>query len=379
MAIADSVFVIKLPIPSLLELSIARFRLEQHISEIKLLLYHLPTRTHSFVWPTNLIEIQTIIKTNLDEWLSGVQQITAVENIDDQESAIFHLQKMKHEQLYYSAVCLLFQPSQSFPSPSQEALKLCYNSCSKRLQIYDAVSSQEMLYYNWRNIHGIFSSGATIVYCAWSSEELQRTVPFSKLLRDLRTCSNHLSIGSQWWPSVRSGKESFEMMIDLIIKHFSDLQLHISDARSSTQKKKQTPNLNTDNSQPPPSYSSVYTLGKNSENQDIAQSGQRHSQPHQFDLIGQDGSFGIRKSITIFSPLIFLEISKPLTKIVNGDQQTLEGMDLSMSADPLQDFDSPTIEVAMENFMADYLHEDWGWDPFSSSTGMFDFQGSGAG
>ena len=32
----------------------------------------------------------------------------------------------------------------------------------------------------------------------------------------------------------------------------------------------------------------------------------------------------------------------------------------------------PTIEAAMENFMAEYLHEDWGWDPFSSSTDVFD-------
>lgn len=49
-----------------------------------------------------------------------------------------------------------------------------------------------------------------------------------------------------------------------------------------------------------------------------------------------------------------------------------------MSADPLQEFDPLTIEAAMENFMAEYLHEDWGWDPFSTSTGVFDYQGNGA-
>lgn len=52
-------------------------------------------------------------------------------------------------------------------------------------------------------------------------------------------------------------------------------------------------------------------------------------------------------------------------------------MDLSISVDTLEDFDPPTIEAAMENFMADYLHEDWGWDPFSNTTGPFDFQGNG--
>jgi hypothetical protein len=223
--LTDNDLEIKAPISQLLALSICRFHLDQHISEIKLLLYHLPTRNHSFVWPTNLSEIQTRIKNELDQWLAGVHRIAPTGNMDDDDKVKLQFEKMRQEQLYHSAITLLFQPSQVFPSPSQEALTLCYQSCSKRLQIYDAVGTRDMLYYNWRNIHGIFSSGATIVYCAWVSREIQRTVPFAKLLRDLRTCSNHLSIGSQWWPSVRNGKESFETMIDLVIKYFSDLQL----------------------------------------------------------------------------------------------------------------------------------------------------------
>lgn len=61
---------------------------------------------------------------------------------------------------------------------------------------------------------------------------------------------------------------------------------------------------------------------------------------------------------------------------MNNAQQSLDNMDLSLSVDPLQDYDPPTIEAAMENFMTDYLHEDWGWDPFSNSTGTFDLQGN---
>lgn len=135
MKMAEGGLVIKLPKSRLFELSISRFRLAQHISEIKLLLYHLPTRTHSFVWPTNLTEIQKSIKFDLDDWLQRVQRIVPSDNMDEEERIIFQFQRLKHEQLYHSAVCLLFQPSQSFPSPSQEALKFCYESCSKRLQI----------------------------------------------------------------------------------------------------------------------------------------------------------------------------------------------------------------------------------------------------
>lgn len=302
MTMAEGDLVIKLPASRLFELSISRFRLEQHISEIKLLLYHLPTRTHSFVWPTNLTEIQTRIKFDLDDWLQGVQQIVASNDMDEEDMTSFQFQKLKHEQLYHSAVCLLFQPSQSFPSPSQEALRICYESCSKRLEIYDAVSNQEMLYYNWRNIHGIFSSGATIVYCAWASRDLQRNIPFAKLLRDLRTCSNHLSIGSQWWPSVRSGKESFEMMIDLIIKYFSDLQVQIQDTRTSSERQRQPTSSQAGTLKPPTSYSSVYAVEKEPAGRGIAHGDEGHPGPDHFDFVNQDPSFGISKFESLVKP-----------------------------------------------------------------------------
>lgn len=215
---------IRLPTPQLLALSILRFHLDRHVSEIKLLLYHLPTRMPSFVWPTNHAEIQTRIKSELDQWLMNVHSISPDAGMYEEEKTKLRFEKIRHEQLYHSVVTLLFQPCQMIPSPTQDALSLCYQSCSKRLELYDACANQDMLYYNWHNINGIFSSGATIVYCAWVSRDLQRTIPFAKLLRDLRICSNHLSVGSQWWPSVRNGKESFEMMIDLIITYFRDQQ-----------------------------------------------------------------------------------------------------------------------------------------------------------
>ncbi|GIJ87074.1 hypothetical protein Asppvi_005976 [Aspergillus pseudoviridinutans] len=355
MSLAGSDLIIKLPMHQVLALSISRFRLDQHISQIKLLLYHLPTRNQSFVWPTNLSEIQTRIKSELDHWLLSVQRIVPADDVTDDEKLDFQIQKMRHEQLYHSAISLLFQPSQMFPSPSQEALRLCYQSCSKRLQIYDAVSNQDMLYYNWRNIHGIFSSGATIVYCAWASRDLQRTLPFAKLLRDLRTCSNHLSIGSQWWPSVRSGKESFEMMIDLIIKYFSDIQLQIQDLPPPPQKQQRPTSSRTESSLLPPSYSSVSGIEEYPSGPETSRGNQEQMRPGQSVFNDQTQLFAT----------------------LNEAQPSFGNMDISTSANSLQEFDMPTIEAAMESFMAEYLHEDWGWDPFSSSTGVFDNQGSG--
>lgn len=198
-----------------LAFAIRRFQLDRYISEIKLLFYHLPAQVNSFIWPTDLENIQKRIRSGLDQWLADSSSMVPRANAE--ESLILHCENLKLELQYHAVVTLLHQPSQVFRSPTQHALSLCYQSSSRRLRIYNYLNSEEQLYYSWRNIHDIFSSGATIIYCFWASRDLQHTIPFSDALRDLRTCSNLLSIGGQWWPSVRKRKESFEKVMDLTI------------------------------------------------------------------------------------------------------------------------------------------------------------------
>ena len=324
--IPNSELPVQLPPPQHLVLTLCRFKLDRYVSEIKLLLYHLPnlpTATRTFVWPTNISEIQCQIKSDLDDWLTDVSNVSPSPNMEEEEKLKLHYEKLRMEQLYHNTVALLFQPSQMFPSPSQDALFLCYHSCSRRLQVYDTLSNQEMLMYNWRNIHGIFSSGATIVYCIWASRHLHNTVPFEKILRDLRTCSNHLSIGSQWWPSVRAGKESFEKMIDLMIKFLSCAQNPV--APSLPPARRDESSNSVENEIPD---TEVLRIG----------SGLEH----------------------------------PIQPLNDGHAH-FDSMDFSPTAfDSLNAFgaDEPSIEAAMETFMADYLHDDWGWDPFSGSIGL---------
>lgn len=211
-----------LPPAEYLAFTVRRFQLDLYISEIKLLFYHLPSQVNSIIWPTDLDKIQQRIKSDLDKWLNDSS--SAVPRMDTEESLILHCENLKLELQYHAAITLLYQPSQVFRSPTQQALSLCYQSSSRRLRIYNYLNNKEQLYYSWRNIHGIFSSGATIIYCIWASRNLQTTIPFDDALRDLRTCSNLLSIGGQWWPSVRKGKESFEKVMDLTIKGLRNLE-----------------------------------------------------------------------------------------------------------------------------------------------------------
>ncbi|KAL4926351.1 transcription factor domain-containing protein [Aspergillus undulatus] len=305
--------------------SIYRFKLDRHISEIKMLFYHLPTNGRVFHWPADNSAEQTRIKVSLDGWLAEIKQLWSDSDMDQQDADELgrsRLKRLKLEVLYHGAVTLLYQPSQAFPSPTQLALLQCYRSSSERIHIYNHLNNEEILYYNWRNIHGIFSSGATIIYCLWASPDIQLVVPFAEALRDLRVCSNLLSIGGQWWPSVRGGRENFDRIVDLTIKQLSRLRA----------------------SNPSEAPRSRYR--------------------------GRDSGNGLPIDPDLGNGAEW--VPNDVLATVTADSRGESVNDLAApNAFPYDarfpdEAGTTPVDSVMETFFADFLHGDWGWDPFSS-------------
>ncbi|GLA67038.1 hypothetical protein AtubIFM54640_010012 [Aspergillus tubingensis] len=323
-------------------MSIRRFRLDQYITEIKLLFYHLPKQLRPLVWPNDLRNHQAQIKLDLDAWLTETSLIQPPTDREEDRKSVEH-EKLRLEILYHSAVTLLFQPSQAFRSPSPSALKQCYQSCSRKLRIYDHLSSEEQLLYNWRNIHGIFSSGATLIYCIWASPSLQATTPFAEVLRDLRTCSNLLSIGGQWWPSVRNGKGSFDKMVDLTIRQLSRTQTSTSKMRGSLHTQHAEigcqPDLDHSNLVPGFPNNSSIQLTEDSSHHPEGLGGLPNAGFH--DSTGDHMDLGLGESGLLFP--------------------NPNGMDVT---------DTYSIDSAMESFLAEFIRGDWGWDPFSGTAAL---------
>ncbi|KNG82682.1 hypothetical protein ANOM_008567 [Aspergillus nomiae NRRL 13137] len=345
---------VQLPSPETMALCIYRFRVDSYISEIKLLFYRLPAQGDAIIWPTDLASIQQRIKAKLDDWLAETASLRPTSNTQDIEDRDlkFHCEQLKLESLYHSAITLLFQPSQVFRSPSRAALNLCYQSCRRRLRIYKYLNHEEKLHYTWRHVHGIFSSGATIVYCFWASRDLLETIPFSEALSDLRTCSNLLSVGSQWWPSLRKGKDSFDNMVDLTIKRLSQLQtLSQLQPPSRVQRRRIV-----QSSDPPPLASNM---------------GATPDMVHtQMGVPVLDHHHAV-----VYDSVSSVDAAATATETVRTgsyqEHHTQSELDpfLSQIGSLLPaDSDQSTIDSAMEGFLVEYLHGDWGWDPFSSTS-----------
>ncbi|KAF2011517.1 hypothetical protein BU24DRAFT_282921 [Aaosphaeria arxii CBS 175.79] len=218
-SIQDKAFAPEMSIAGGLAFALHRFKLDPIISEIKLLFYHLPSRVNAYVWPSDHSSSQASIRTKLDDWrrhtLAMAEKL--VPEFEEDRLA-YRNYELKLTSQYFAAMILLHQPSQAIPEPSQESLLTCYQCAAWRLNTYNDLYHADSYYQSWRSVQGIFSSGATMIYCLWTSTLVRATVPVTEAIKDLRTCTNLLSVGGEWWPSVKKGKESFGRAMDALLK-----------------------------------------------------------------------------------------------------------------------------------------------------------------
>lgn len=198
--------------------AIHRFKLDPIISEIKLLFYHLPSRVSTLVRPSNEQISQATIVQKLQDWREMLDSIAPPSQIDYEVRLEHDKYRLKLLSQFYAAMVLLHQPSQAISQPSEQAILTCYECSAKRLDIYHSLSQLGSHCQSWRGVQGIFSSGATMIYCLRSSSLVRRTVPAYAAMRDLRTCTNLLSVGGEFWPSVKKGMESLSRAVDALAR-----------------------------------------------------------------------------------------------------------------------------------------------------------------
>ncbi|CAG8893588.1 unnamed protein product [Penicillium salamii] len=200
-----------------------RFAIDRWISAIKLLLYRCPSACEQnlFIWPSDLENQQSILKGRLDTWRQEITSVVSQLNVPDE--FLRNRLRLKLEAQYYSAIMLLFQPSQALRKPNPEACRLCYRSAVARLSIYAELYEIEQLFCSWRSMQDIFHAGVTLIYLVCGLPSVQQSVSLPSVSKNMRLCSSLLSTGGEWWPSVKKVKRRFERAADLLIEKLSRL------------------------------------------------------------------------------------------------------------------------------------------------------------
>ncbi|KAL3484999.1 hypothetical protein BJX62DRAFT_229846 [Aspergillus germanicus] len=197
--------------------TIHRLAIDRWISAIKLLLYRCPSscQQNLFMWPADLENQQEILKSKLQAWYLEISSVVSQLIVPDEP--LRDKLRLKLEAQYHAAMMLLFQPSQALRRPNVEACKICYESAVKRLMIHSELYENEQLFCGWRSMQDIFHAGVTYLYLVYGLPSIRKSVTLPELSKRMRLCSNLLSTGGEWWPSLKKAKKKLERVADLVI------------------------------------------------------------------------------------------------------------------------------------------------------------------
>lgn len=352
--LASSSLAPELSIPAIVAFAIHRFKLDPIISEIKLLFYHLPSQISAYSWPADHQTTQNAIRQRLQNWRRDISSMSNVlpQDVSDEDHQLdMRRYELTVQSQFFAAMILLYQPSQMIPHPSEEALLICYQCAASRINIYNSLYNAEGLFQSWRSVQGVFSSGATMIYCLWTSSSVQRSVPLSSAMTDLRTCTNLLSVGGEWWPSVKRGKETFGRAMDALLKKLDQsrtpLPTHNTTRNPNERLVRNIPQLSNRES----TNCESFTLATSTQSGDT-------------DFLGE------------LNPALPSGFSDPSQNNASINYGTTDWNALDKYGDQSlqfnsQDFDSAVSEINLENldsaveaFITEFLQNDTAWNPF---------------
>jgi hypothetical protein len=344
----------ELSIRAIVAFAIHRFKLDPIISEIKLLFYHLPSQISAYSWPTNHQETQNAIQQRLENWRREISSLSEVlpQNTHDEDNLLdTRRYELIAQSQFFAAMVLLYQPSQMIPHPGEEALLMCYKCAASRISIYNSLYNADGLVQSWRNVQGVFSSGATMIYCLWTSRFVQRSVSASKAMTDLRTCTNLLSVGGEWWPSVKRGKETFGRAMDALLKK-------LDQSRVSSRMQHNARDFDEQ-----PARKDIWQPGKESTDSELS------TFATNADSRDMDGF----RELNSAPPLAFdsSPCNDASTNHVTTDWAVLDKYDDQLLQFDQQDFDSTisgfnpeNLNTTVEAFITEFLQNDTAWNPF---------------
>lgn len=196
-----------------------QFLIDRVISEVKLLFYHLPKKTADSawsIWPQHPSSHKERLESALYEiCMAFTSNAFFSRTIHDQRTQIF-LAKLTIK--YHMSLILLHQPSQVIRQPASSALRTCFTSALTVLDSYQKLSDLRALHYGWREVQHIFAAGATVVYSFWTCEAVRREADAGGLSKRLRVATRLLTLGGEWWGSVKRGLDVFGAVADSTVQ-----------------------------------------------------------------------------------------------------------------------------------------------------------------
>lgn len=180
------------------------------ITDMKLHLYRISQDPDKIPWPSDLHSWRDRTYKDLLEWRA------ATSNLSSGKASFFaHL-----EVSYHLAIMLLFRPSPRFPKLSMETARLCSDSSTKVIEIFDSLQRLGKMQYSVLSVHSALLSGLTMLYsaqirCTNDAPDVMRHLP-----RIVKVCSSILStMADLGWAHAKRSLAVFNLIGQVTLKY----------------------------------------------------------------------------------------------------------------------------------------------------------------
>jgi hypothetical protein len=204
--------------PTHMSIAIHLFNLAQLNSEIKYVLHSVSHETPRYTYPSipDIKEWQNDMIHRLRQWASQIPQFG-----DDQD----HLTKIC-EVKYHEVMMLVLRPTPAIPTPSEESLRLCYNSAVRCVKLFNELYKGDLLQFSWITMHSVFLSMITLLYCLWIVPRITNEIKFDDLIGDLKAGSNVLSAIGEHWLEAKRGRDHLEHLSAATVRWIMECRAH---------------------------------------------------------------------------------------------------------------------------------------------------------
>ncbi|KAJ5948137.1 hypothetical protein N7466_001152 [Penicillium verhagenii] len=195
--------------PSHMTYSIHLFKLARMNSEIKYVMHSICRDAPHYAYPpaTNIHEWQRQMIDRLQDWLSGIPQVTGMDSI-----------AKICETKYHEMMILLLRPSPGIPEPSEELFSRCFQHAVDLLRGFGELYRQEVLLYSRLVVHSIFLSTMIMLHCLCRLPAISSHVQIDDVVADTCIGLNILSSIGEYWTEAKRARDCIQELSNTTIQ-----------------------------------------------------------------------------------------------------------------------------------------------------------------
>ncbi|GCB25434.1 positive regulator of purine utilization [Aspergillus awamori] len=208
-------------IPSTYLAFIYSLRFDRIIAEIKLMIYRVSRSPRRFPWPSNIPAWQRETEQACKNLLTEVHNQQRGRPLCGR-SSLSGTTVQRLEIKFHQCIILLYRPSPQLPYPSFDAIKTCFGSAMKIIQINAELHRFLNMELSWLSAHSIFVAAITVLYCLWAYPTVRGLMPVIVPLSRVESALELLTFLKRQWSVAAQPCEKLSRLIALTRESISE-------------------------------------------------------------------------------------------------------------------------------------------------------------